>query len=300
MPRKNWSELSQEKAAWVCAVGKHQQIWDYSITGSYESCLSFAWGVLQHEIDVPWYKFQQELKRSNGYIGKFAEVQKLVSQPIWSEGMLIGDRILIFDAPAQVKVGLSKPVYAGLVPGTRDFIFAERLYRGAEEMVYQNRLGNYQKLKGARDKQSTLIEPRMLKYSDYPLIITDSPFILAKVYTEGLIGGFVPSMLSIASVEIESNQGFGSATRKIKREIYEWVKSCPKKVLIVQEKQKKFCQQGYYVELEDYFIAESKAIEELNSSLKQIGSSISRIEVETNIASSCLVERVSQILLGKN
>ncbi len=241
MPKKKWSELSLErKAVWICAVGKHQEIWDYSVTGSFESCLSFVWGVLQHEIDVPWHRFVRELKRSNGYIGKFAEIKEAVSQPTWSEGMMIGDRIMIFDAPATVEVGLSKPVYGGLIPGTGDFVFAERIYRGAEELVYQNRLSNYQKLKGTGVKQSGLVESRLLKYSDYPLIISDSPFVLAKVYTEGLIGGFCASILSIASVEIKSNQGFGSGNKKIKREIYEWVKPCPKKVLSSKRNRKSF------------------------------------------------------------
>lgn len=286
----------RKKAVWICGVGKHQDIWDYSITGSFESCLSFAWGVLQHEINIPWHKFRSQLKRSNGYIGKYAEIKKTVLKPTYSGGMMIGDRIFIFDEPAQVEVGLSKPVYGALVPGTRDFMFAEELYRGVEEVVYQNRLSNYHKLKGAGGKQSVLVESSLLKYSDYPLIITDCPFILAKIYTEGLIGGFVSSILLIASVEKKLSQGFASGKRKIKKEIYEWVKSCPKKVLIVQENQKKFCQQKDYIEIEEYSIAVSKAIEKVNSNLKQIGSSITRIEVERNITSSCLVQRVSQVL----
>ena len=281
----------------MCAVGKHQEIWDYLIIGSFETCFSFAWGVLQYEIDIPWHRFRSQLKRSNSYIGKFAEIKKALSKPTFDSGMQVGNSIFIFDKPAQIEVGLSKPVYASLIPDTPDFVFGHQMYRGAEELVYQNQLRNYSKLKNLgveeltvpSDESVTLIERKLLKYSSYPLIITDSPFILAKVYTEGLIGGFVANILSLSSVNQKSSYG-------IKKEIYEWVKPSSKKVLIVQEKQKKFCQEGYYTELKDYSTVMGKAIENTNFHLKLIGSSISRIEVDKKITSPHLVEKISQKL----
>ena len=41
----------QEKL-WVCALGKHQNIWDFAVAGTFEDCLDYAWGNLQHETDL--------------------------------------------------------------------------------------------------------------------------------------------------------------------------------------------------------------------------------------------------------
>ena len=302
MSKKN-SELNQlirlnkgRKISWVCAVGKHIDVWDYLIIGSFENCFDCAWRVLQHEVDVPWHRFKSELKRSNGYIGKFAEIKKADKKPTFDSGMLIGKSIFMFDDPTQVEVGLSKPVYACLTPGTPDFIFAHQIYRGDEQTVYRNQLGNYYRFKGEVVNELALIERESLKYTSYPLIITDSPFILAKVYTEGLIGALVTNILSIASIERESTSSRSTAIKGTRKEIYEWIKPCPKEILVVQEKQKKFGQQEYYTELEDYSTAINQGFKKTNSSLKQIGSSISQIEVGKKITSRTLVKRVLQQL----
>jgi predicted nucleic acid-binding Zn finger protein len=298
MPRKKSEFAKLTKgvtSVWVCAVGRHQEVWDYLIVGNFKSCFDFAWGVLQHEIDLPCSEFKKELKQSNGYIGKFAEIKKVSQKQTFDSGLKVGKSILIFDHPENIELSLSKPVYAGLVPGTPDFVFAHQMYQGIETQVYQNQLKNYYKFQNVAQNQSGLINRELLKYSHYPLIITNSPFILAKIYTEGLIGGFVPNILSIASSK-KFHRGFSQTPKKIRSEIRQWVEPYPKNVLIVQEPQKRFCQQENYTELEDYQSTLKEVLEKTNSNLKQISSSISQIEIDQKTTSNQLVEKIKQTL----
>ena len=281
--------MTSRDSTWVSAVGKHREIWDYSILGDFESCFNFAWAVLRHElklIDTPWYRFEKELKKSNGYIGQFAEIKRMTVSQVFDSGVLVGSTMIIFDNPSQVDIGLSKPVFAGLTPGTPNFLFAPQMYREANP------------LKSKGENRSALYNDKPIEYTNYPLIITDSPFVLSKVNSESLIGAFVPNILSIASVNRKSPFLPNLIKKEINKQIYQVVKPCPKKIVLIEEMQRPFCfsKAKPYTVLEDYSNVLSKAIEYTNQKLNKIGSSICHIEVETSITSSSLVEIILQAI----
>jgi len=124
------SSFNTRKLNWVCALGKHQGIWDYMILGSFEDCLDHAWGILQHEVKPLKNQFKSKLRKNKGYIGQFAEIKKLPQKCSFSSGMAIGNSMIIFDHPEKIAAGLSKPVYAAFYSHCPDVIFGHQIFQG--------------------------------------------------------------------------------------------------------------------------------------------------------------------------
>ncbi len=287
----NPQQLKKRKLNWVCAVGKHQEIWDYLIFGSLENCLNLAWGSLQYEVDLPKNQFKSQLKNNKGYIGQFAEIQLLPKKIQLGSVLSIGNSMIIFEHPEEINVGLSKSIYASLFPNFTGIIFGHKVLQGLSRKKINNQLANWSNLNFLGEKyhpENELESVESLSLSNYPLIITNSPFILAKVYGEGLIGCFVPSLMTLVSSFQKGEQ------EGILRELYNWLAPHPKKIYLIEEKFKIFGQEGYYTEIEEYSNYLSSILQKLEDQTRKFGSHVTYITVSKKIRGSKIVEMIKE------
>lgn len=284
-------QFKKRKLNWVCALGKHQEIWDYLIFGSLENCLDLTWGSLEHQIRLPKNQFKSQLKKNNGYIGQFAEIKKLPKKIQLSSGMAIGNSMIIFDHPEQINLGLSKPIYASLYPNFTGVIFGHKVLQGLSREKINNQLANWSNLNFLGEKyhpENGIESVESLSLSNYPLIITNSPFILAKVYIEGLIGCFVPSLMTLVSSDKKREQ------EGILREIYNWLAPYPKRIYLIEEKLKRFCQEGYYTPTEEYYNNWLNIRQKIDYQTQKLGSQVTYMLVNKKIKGSKIVEMIKE------
>ena len=287
----NLQQFKKRKPNWVCALGKHQEIWDYLIFGSLENCLDLTWSSLEHQVRLPKNQFKSQLKKNNGYIGQFAEIKKLPKKIQLGSGLAIGNSMIIFDHPEEINVGLSKSIYASLFPNFTGIIFGHKVLQGLSRKKINNQLANWSNLNFLGEKyhpKNGLESVESLSISNYPLIITNSPFILAKVYGEGLIGCFVPSLMTLVYSDKKREQ------EGILRELYNWLAPHPKNIYLIEEKLKIFCQEGYYTETEEYYNNWLNIRQEIDYQAQKLGSQVTYMLVNKKIKASKIVEMIKE------
>ncbi len=287
----NPQQFKKRQLNWVCALGKHQEIWDYLIFGSLENCLDLTWSSLEHQVRWPKNQFKSQLKKKNGYIGQLAEIKKLPKKIQLSSGMAIGNSMIIFDHPEQINVGLSKSIYASLYPNFTGVIFGHKVLQGLSREKINNQLANWSNLNFLGEKyhpENGLESVESLSLSNYPLIITNSPFILVKVYGEGLIGCFVPSLMTLVSSDKKGEQ------EGILRELYNWLAPHPKRIYLIEEKLKRFCQEGYYTETEEYSNYWPTRLQKLEYQTQKLGSHVTYMLVSKKMKASLIVEMIKE------
>ena len=291
--------MKRKKLTWVCAFGKHQNIWDFAITGNFEDCLDYVWGTLQHETNLQKNQFKSKLKVNRGYIGKYAEIKQLPSKMQLSTGIDIAHFLIIFDEPEKINLGLSRPVYAAIRPGCPDIIFANYVYQGLDQEKINNQLKTWQNLKVVGvdfddintivlDSETWGVDIQLLRLTNYPIIVTTSPFILAKAYCEGLIACFVPSLISLVSNSKNGEQ------EGILKDLCDWISPCPKNIYLVEENLKKVDEDYIYEEIPGYEKILKNTLFNLQAQCYKLSSSVNYFSVDYNIKGSELVKIIRQ------
>lgn len=281
---------SNKNDRWVCAVGKHQDVWDYIILDSFENCLDSAWSVLQHEVDLHKNQFKSKLRKHKGYIGECAEIKKLPKNIIFSSGLNIGKAVLIFDSPDEISVGLSRPVYAAFYSYCPDVIFGHDIFCNLSHKKIQGQLAQWTNLKFLDGKYNLKNELywENLRFSNYPLIVTSSPFILGKVFSEGLIGCLISNPISLIS-----NPDRGEP-EGILEPIYNWLAPFPKKLFLIEEKMKRLDEDGYYSENIAYQKYFSSIIPKIEYQCQKLSTSLTIINVDPLASAKQIVEKIKK------
>ena len=280
-----------KKYNWVCALGKHKNIWDYMLIDTFDNCINYIWSILQHEVDCHKNQFKSKLKKNKGYIGKFAEIKKLPEKIQLSSGMSVADSIIIFDNPDAINVGLSQPVYAAFPPGSSDVIFGNEIFKGLTSKKISNQLADWKNLNFLGNQyypEIGLESIKSLRLSNYPVIVTSSPFILAKIYWEGLIGFLVPNPIVLVS-----NPQTGELEGII-RELYDWLAPYPKRLYLIEEKLTRFCQNGYYEESTGYREYLFNILEKLEAQCRRLSTNLTCITVDKKTSGHQIVEIVKK------
>ena len=55
LARQNSSFLKTQELKnfnWVCAVGKHKDVWDYMMIDTFDNCLNYGWGVVLQKLSA--------------------------------------------------------------------------------------------------------------------------------------------------------------------------------------------------------------------------------------------------------
>ncbi len=283
--------LNGKESKWVCALGRHKDLWDFAITGSFDDCLDYGWGILQHEVNLHFYQFKSKLRVNGGYIGKYAEIKRLPKKFQLGSGLAIGELVVIFDDPEEIQLNLSKPIYAGLVPHFSDVIFGHHVYRGLVEDKILNQLTMWPNLKFVKNKVRDKIGLKnieLLRLSNYPIIVTSSPFILAKAYGEGLISCFVPSFISLVS-----NPKNGEP-QGILSDLFEWLSPYPKNVYLVEENLNKMAQDDIYEETEGYKQVFRYTFALLQDQCHKLKSSVTYLPIDKKASGNQLVKMIKE------
>lgn len=111
---------------------------------------------------------------------------------------------------------------------------------------------------------------------------------MAKVYGEGLIGCLVASPLSLAS------NPYKGEPEGILSPIYNWLAPFPKKLYLIEEKLKRFCENGYYTESIGYTRHSDTILKELERQCRKLSSSLTCITVDKKASGSQIVEIIKQ------
>ncbi len=78
------------------------------------------------------------------------------------------------------------------------------------------------------------------------------------------------------------------------RELYNWLAPHPKKIYLIEEKFKIFCQEGYYTEIEEYSNYLSSILQKLEYQTRKFGSHVTYITVSKKIRGSKIVEMIKE------
>jgi hypothetical protein len=127
-----------------------------------------------------------------------------------------------------------------------------------------------------------------MKLSNYPLIVTDSPFVLAKVYGQGLIGCLVAS----PQLMVSSTQGV--EPNEILCPIESWLAPEPKTLYLITEKLKRFCDDGYYTESIGYQRHLVSVLNQLKSQCQKLSSRLICFTVDQKTSGTQIANIIKQ------
>lgn len=275
---------------WVCGMGFHEEVWQVAIVGSFENCFDWIWGVLQHEVSMTEKQFASKLRKNHGYTGKFGEIKKISKKPKFTSGMSFNNAIFIFDYPEETYLGLSKAVKSMIHPCCKEVVFGQELIVGLKQNKLHKQLSRWEDLTfmGEYTFESSLESIDVLKLSNYPLLVTSSPFILAKAVWEGLLCCFVPNILSLV------NNPPKYELPGIHSRLYEWLKPFPKNVYFLDEKLRAFHKDSFYSENPQYKKSLPNIIDKLNSACHSFGANFDYLNLENKTPGEEIVKTIKQ------
>lgn len=226
--------LVQERF-WVIGVGGLKEVWHYASLGSFDWCFEQLWGSCQSEVAFEFETFRQIVAFEDGYQGRFGEIKPMDPQSFVvtpATQVAKNPALVIFETPNS-SFSLTRPVYGMIQGNYPDALFAHKwLTRMSDTFVLSKQLwgdiwSKFQYLDGTQIEIDRIKNWDSLALSNYPLIITNSIFVLMKITQIG-VGAFVPNLLSLVGQTRSKGMGF-------LKPIYSNLITSPKPLILIEE-----------------------------------------------------------------
>ncbi len=295
--------ISLSSDLFVIGVGGLSEVWQYASVGSFSWCTAQIWGSLQYELDhLNQENFVEQIRQNRQYCGNFAEIAPINLDTFApGSGLAVGNKpsMTIFDRPDS-SLGLSKPAYSLIYPSFPDVLFAHEWLSFNLSNFCQNIQENWQDrwsqflyLDGQQIPLERLLTIDSLRLSNYPLIVTDSNFILSTLSGSGLIACLIPSLITLVGKTDDNREqnGFLNA-------IYHWLTSCPKPLIIVEQEWFPFSDLATkpYQFNPDYLKCKQEVFERAKTLCDEINVPFFHFSIDTKNSSSNLLTLISSAL----